>query len=201
MSTSYDYSISGDFPNQQVNPSVLYAEINAESAITVPLVEINVDGDVCSIVFEGPLSPAEKTALDNVVSNHSGEATTSDVQYAYSENEQGTTGSTWLEKLELQSDPVGGGEYLVTWYCEIKLLSGTPSTGAFAQLTLNGTERGADVNDLNQWKAFSGSAITPFDAGSEPVLAINWRRLGGSDEALIRRARLSISPVEKGNGE
>lgn len=195
MGESYNYSVSADFPNGQVNPSVLSAEI-LDSSITTALLGINLNGDDCEIAFEGPLSPTEQSTLDVVVSNHQGEQTTSDLQYEYSENVESTTETSWQDKLVLESMPLTGGHYLITWYAETKIGAATPIAGAFVRLTFNGSERGISVNDLTQWVSFSGSAVVNLAAGKEPILAVQYRVLGGANEANIRRVRLAIAPVE-----
>jgi len=70
---SYNYSVSGDFPNSIVDNDRLWDEIIAEIAITATLESIVTIGDTCTITFDVALSGAEETALDNVVANHSGE--------------------------------------------------------------------------------------------------------------------------------
>jgi hypothetical protein len=71
----YFYSISGDFPNQQVNPSKLKDEIE-ESSITKTLSYINTKiptNDDCVIVFEEALTSGEETTLDGLVAVHDGQ--------------------------------------------------------------------------------------------------------------------------------
>ena len=70
----YIYSVSGDFPNHQVDLQSLHQEILDESTITKTLDGVNVTGDVCKIVFLQSLTSPEETALDNVVAAHDGTA-------------------------------------------------------------------------------------------------------------------------------
>jgi hypothetical protein len=70
----YIYSVLNDFPNQQVNPQGLHQEILDESAITKTLNGVNVELDVCTIVFLQSLTAPEETALDGVVAAHDGTA-------------------------------------------------------------------------------------------------------------------------------
>lgn len=65
------YSVSGDFPNQIVQQSVLNDEI-LDSSITTNLRGINVVGDDCNIFFSSTLSGPETTTLNSIVSNHQG---------------------------------------------------------------------------------------------------------------------------------
>jgi hypothetical protein len=68
--TVYTYSLSQDFPGGQINPQKL--QIAIENAITTLLDAINVNGDVVQIVFDEPLSAADKTTLDGNTTNPAG---------------------------------------------------------------------------------------------------------------------------------
>jgi hypothetical protein len=76
--TKYTYSISGDFPNQVINSDRLTQEIQ-DSTIVIALSFISTDGDNCDIWFRAELSSNDESALDIIVSNHSGEALPSQV--------------------------------------------------------------------------------------------------------------------------
>ena len=71
--TKYTYSISGEFPNQKINSDRLSQEIQ-DSTIVISLSFISTDGDNCDIWFKAELSSNDQSALDIIVSNHSGEA-------------------------------------------------------------------------------------------------------------------------------
>lgn len=79
--TTYSY-VAADFPNNQVNPAKLLAEIEA-SSITTPLTRVDTLGGTFSkgvftdatsidIVFDDPLSAGEKTTLDGDTTNPAG---------------------------------------------------------------------------------------------------------------------------------
>lgn len=79
--TTYSY-VAADFPNNQVNPAKLQAEIEA-SSITTPLTRVDTLGGTFSegvftdatsidIVFDDPLSAGEKTTLDGDTTNPAG---------------------------------------------------------------------------------------------------------------------------------
>lgn len=70
--TTYNYSISQDFPNQKVDASRLTKEID-DSAITETLRGVGVNGDDCSVIFDDALSAGDKTILDDLVAVHTGE--------------------------------------------------------------------------------------------------------------------------------
>lgn len=81
MSVGYEYSLSQDFPNGQVNGTKLVQEILAEPAIAVaPTGQVDTIGDDVVIFLKAALSPAEETALTALVGLHDGEPTPDDVQ-------------------------------------------------------------------------------------------------------------------------
>jgi hypothetical protein len=74
MPTTYNYTISIDFPNQKVNGTALEDQIKADSAITTTLdyIDVNVTPDICAITFAAALTAPEEAALDAVVAAHQG---------------------------------------------------------------------------------------------------------------------------------
>jgi len=67
--TKYSYSVSGDFPNQKVNPTSLKNEIEA-SSIAITFGYVFVKGDVCDLWFDDVLSTEDQLTLDGVVAAH-----------------------------------------------------------------------------------------------------------------------------------
>jgi len=72
MSDIYTYSVQGDFPNQKVDAGRLTMEINS-SDISISLDHIDIDSVECNITFKASLPSNDKTILDGLVANHSGE--------------------------------------------------------------------------------------------------------------------------------
>lgn len=70
--TTYNYSISGDFPNHVVDPDKLHNEV-VESAIVIAIDHVSVAGDVCSVAMKDALSQGDETILDGIVAVHDGE--------------------------------------------------------------------------------------------------------------------------------
>jgi len=64
------YSILNDFGGVSPNMNQLYQEIDDEINILTKPYGGNIDGDSITLGFESSISPSEKSALDNVVSNH-----------------------------------------------------------------------------------------------------------------------------------
>ena len=71
--TKYTFSISADFPNQEVAADRLELEIKSAAEIVVGLDYITVIGDTCDIWFKDALSPAGEVKLQEIVAAHSGE--------------------------------------------------------------------------------------------------------------------------------
>lgn len=73
---AYDYikSISGDFPNAVVSPSLLKYQIDNDGGITTALESINTSGDVCTMTFASEPSSGEKTAIDALITAHTSAA-------------------------------------------------------------------------------------------------------------------------------
>ena len=69
MGTKYTFSISADFPNQEVNSTILTDEIQA-SSITHALDYINTSNDDCDIWFKNTLTSAEEATLSGIISAH-----------------------------------------------------------------------------------------------------------------------------------
>lgn len=71
--TSYQYSISGDFPNARVDSGSLNSEVVASSIASASVLYVITDGDDCDIWFDDPLSVPDQTTLDGVVAAHQGD--------------------------------------------------------------------------------------------------------------------------------
>jgi hypothetical protein len=70
----YAYSISADTANAKLQSDVLLKEIQLSADITIAIKQIDTLGDALTVVMKAALSTPEKTALDNLVKVHQGEA-------------------------------------------------------------------------------------------------------------------------------
>jgi hypothetical protein len=72
--TTYNYTISVDFPNQEVNATALETSIGYDPAITIALshIDCNIAPDICAITFDDALPVPDKAALDALVAAHQG---------------------------------------------------------------------------------------------------------------------------------
>lgn len=73
--TSYNYTISTDFPNHVMDSDRLTQEIRA-SAIVTALSHIATADGICSVWFRDALSQTDEGILDDIVAAHSGESLT-----------------------------------------------------------------------------------------------------------------------------
>ena len=80
---AYIYNLS-DFLNHKVNSDRLIKEIQ-ESSITIALDQLNTDPAQAAIKFKTDLSSGEKTILDTIIANHSGESLPTSIQIVKAE--------------------------------------------------------------------------------------------------------------------
>lgn len=74
--TKYQYSISGDFPNEKVNGhSLWHSIVSSAIAVVIDGINVNPPADIgkCDIWFADALSSTEEDLLDGIVANHTGE--------------------------------------------------------------------------------------------------------------------------------
>lgn len=189
MVETYEYSVTADFPNQTVNVGTLDLEIRDEPAITAELLGVELDGDDVTISFDTLLSPDEKAALDNIVANHQGAALVDTPQRSTKLPEETNSTNNWVDVITLSPGQVLGGNWQVTWYCEIGVEDG--NGGVLARLTWDGVERTYSSSSSTFYQSFSGSALLTFDNADSPELSLQFRKIG-NDTAKIRRCQIAL---------
>jgi len=122
------------------------------------------------------------------------------VQKAVASNEQTNSTNTWETALELVSGPLEAGEYEVGFSCEIAQLNADVNSGVQARVLYNGSEAQSMVANFNIYDVRSASTPVTVDNFDAPIIEIQFRRIGTSNTARIRRCRLSITPIYD-NGE
>lgn len=71
MTSAYTYSLENDFTaSHDINQMQFVYEIQNDPNITVPLLNLGVDGDTVSLIFESPLSGPQLTELNAIVAAH-----------------------------------------------------------------------------------------------------------------------------------
>lgn len=120
----------------------------------------------------------------------------SDFQWANSGGESTTTSTTWQTKLSKTFDKVVAGTYQITWACQYYVVAGG-STSCEIRFMKDASKVGGEetaTGDLNQHTS-TNIQYESYTAGSEPVIAIEFRRQGTSDTVGIKRAAVAIVRV------
>jgi hypothetical protein len=112
-----------------------------------------------------------------------------EIAQATAEGQDGTTESTYQQKLRLTLTDIPAGKYIVQWYCELRHSNNTASERAEMRVEVNDTtEIGFSIWAYNVFEDSGGFAVTDLSAGSYTI-DLDWRQSGGGT-AYIRRARL-----------
>ena len=216
MSTSYNFDLQTDFPNQRVNPDVLARQLGdaglaSGGAFEGVAVEggVSVDGGVIDfnnpdpppatvaatviVTWQNALDAADEAAQAALVAAHQGDAFGPVVQRKSDEGVSTTTSNTMQVKVSGTALPLPAGKYLIAAYCEIKMAAVVANSGVRARVVKDAVEIAEDNWGEAQWHAFSGAGIIDVDAGDTPTMAIEFERIGVLSTVEIRRARISIS--------
>ena len=196
MATEFHYSIQNDFPNQAVAVDVLTVQIQ-DSTIVPTLDAININGDDCEIVFATDLSAPEVTTLDGIVAAHLGIPFNNGTQRVNVIAAQDNATTTFQTAATLAMEPVGVDQYVLSFYCEIRVTGGNNNSQARFQLLLDGSDIAeGGVEGLTFFDCRSGSLLISTNRGSAPVIEMQWRQnSGAATTAQIRRVRLAAVPV------
>jgi hypothetical protein len=198
--TTYQYSISTDFtslpPGGQPNLEALQAQIEADAAVDQALVQSSINGDIVDIVFVDALSAPGKTALDGVVAAHTGVALVDTPQRVNVLPQQTNPNAAPDDAAVLSLPSVKGGNWQLTWYCEIRVQSVVANSGIFARVLVDGTERGFSSSGADQYVAFSGSGLLSYSDGDTPNIQLQFERAGVANTAQIRRCQIALVPED-----
>lgn len=194
--TPYNYSIQNDFtslpPGGQPNLEALEAEIAVNPAVDQSLVGSSLHLDDVTLEFVDALSPAGKTALDGVVAAHTGVPLIDTPQRVNTLAVQNNPNTVPIDAIDMNVPAVRGGNWQITWYCEISVQSVVANSGAFARVLIDGIERGFTSNRDDQYVAFSGSGLITYDDGDTPHLQLQIERAGVPNTARIRRCQIAL---------
>lgn len=157
MSETYNYSISGDFPNGKVNTSIFTVEIEQSSISSAALEMINTSGDDCDVVFDGALSGGDETTLDGLVAAHQGDVVP----------ESGTVTTTDATETTLLEGPVPeGAAYLLV--AEIAAIGSNDKPCGFHRMAVvyrlpAGSAVLYDLMDANMTRVPDSAMFAKFD--------------------------------------
>ena len=160
-----------------------------DSAITGFTV-LNRDGDTVTTTADA----SQRVALDTLVSNHVGTTTTGKTQQAKSSGESTNDTTTYDDKLSKTAVAVKKGDYLLTFFAEIKT-SVADTSAANVRALLDGVEQAVDNWAGDKYHVFSGSGPVTFSEGDTPVFKIQFKRVGAAATITIRRAYAALVPV------
>jgi hypothetical protein len=105
------------------------------------------------------------------------------------EGQDGTTETTWQQKLRLSVNGIPDGKYIVQWYCELRHSNNTATEIAEMQVEVNDiTQIGYSLWPYNIFEDSGGFAVADLAAG-DYTIDLDWK-VSGSGTAYIRRARL-----------
>jgi len=194
--TSTQTYLLSEFPNTKCNVQILEAEIVAAS-LTVNLVSTpQLTGSSVVCTFEDLLTSGDVTSLDAVVAAHQGDDFGSTLIKANSTGQSENSTTDWVSKLSLTADPLPSGVYLVSWAIEHEMAAIVSGTAGQVRLTWNAASVYEDTWDLNQPHNFGGAIPMDLDAGAEPVVALEFKKLGAPAATVYcRQARLSIAKI------
>jgi hypothetical protein len=198
--TDYHYSITNDFtslpPGGTPNLEALEAQISADAAIDQALVSTAIHLDDVTITFVDALSPTGKSALDAVVAAHTGVALVDTPQRVNSLAEQTNPNQAPDVALQLQLTAVKGGNWQLTWYCEISVAAVVSNSGVAARVMVDGVERAYSSSRDDQYQSFSGSGLLVYNDGETPDIQIEFARIGVANTARIRRLQIALVPED-----
>jgi hypothetical protein len=112
-----------------------------------------------------------------------------EIHQATAEGQDGTTETTWQQKLRLSVNGIPDGKYIVHWYCELRHSNNDAAERAEMRVEVGDTtEIGFSIWPYNLFEDAGGFAVYDFSAG-DYAIDLDWRAQGGGT-AYIRRARL-----------
>jgi hypothetical protein len=185
---------------------MLKAEIEADVGITTSL-RTGANGgwlvsnaDVLDVWFSAAISGAEETALDAVLTAHTGTTTSQSFQFWESNTAVTTVLETFDEKMSRTAAALVAGTYKLSWYFEMKVtVSGPLNSNGLAQFLVDANVKGSCQHRSVEWSSFSGWDRYVAAEGDTPVLSIEIRRdptEGGNDTIEIRKMKLGVELMD-----
>lgn len=152
----------------------------------------------------------ERDAVLAVLAAHTGTPTRADTQSVVEVSETDDAGgSAYVDKLTITTEPLRAGRYKIVASGEHRLQSAPGTLGlqrSAAQIAVdfndgNGeASRGNDFNVTQYPQSFSMVATFNAREGQTVSVKLQHRNFGAGAVSMIRRARLSVDPVEGTEG-
>lgn len=211
--TTYTYSVSTDFPNAKVDAGRLDEQIR-KSSITTELDGVNVQLDVCDVVFVDALSAPEKITLDgntsppsagSLIGDHDGEPLSSEVMwFAELENELKSNSTKYLEALRLTAENLSEGTYYIHW--GLQLSASVYTADVKYRVVLDGTttliEELVSPGLAYTTRGWAGGTARPslFKKLNLPegthYITVEYASTIETQTAILKGARLEITQVQ-----
>lgn len=187
-----DYTVGN-----RLNESQLQFALRNDPALAANIVDsINrVDNDIL-LNFPNVLSGAEEVQADSIVLAHNGKKTFSGFRYSENNPVQSTVLETYQNAHSFTLPPVGAGVYIISWQCEIRVVTTGPLNSAGdLRFRIAGGNNGVGHWLHEEWNTISGFDRVSFEEGEEPTIELQYRRdptIGGNDTIEVRRVRLGV---------
>lgn len=193
---TYD-DIANDTANGVVNSTLLTQEIEDDATITTALDYINTDGNQLDVYFVSVLSGPEITALDALVSAHTGVDVSLSFRFKEENGAQTTTLETFQNAITLTpTTGLAQGPYKLSWTCELRVTpTGPKDSRVHVRFRVDTNTKSNTAEESEQWVCHSGWDRYFAKENEKPALTLDYRRdpaLGGNDTVEIRKVRLGI---------
>jgi hypothetical protein len=120
----------------------------------------------------------------------------SDAQDAVSAGQSDNSTTTAQDKIDKTAKPVAAGDYIISFFCELK--TDTDDTSGCQVSVLVDSQEKAECNwGKSQWHSFSGEARFTFNEGDTPRMQIQFKRIGAAATVSVRRAYVALVPILK----
>lgn len=173
MTTLYTYALTAT-PSNKANPGRLEKEIRESAAITTALdpLGIQLESTTILIHFKVELEPAQKSSLDEIIANHSGEPlalTRDDVPV---NKQPSITVSTYPPRVDRFNKVSHRWTDPTTWYTNAVLVEGEPLGHAGDYQTYNVSQVNLiDMTHGKQWK--EDSILSPDGTSYQPLVYVD----------------------------
>jgi len=192
---------NGTTPSGQPNLSIFTEEV-ADESLSVQPFSIYEAGTNIQLQWSSLPVAADITAIDALVTAHTGGAFSGSKQSAVAEAEDTNDTTTESVRVTLDAGKLPPGDYLVVWSCELCVTSVIASSGVQANfyVTKNGgsrSEQGQAGTDVNVYDTRAASAILTVLAGDSYKFELGYKRIGAANTAKMQRARIYLKPFDE----
>lgn len=199
-----DFTSLEDPPNEPQLGTLEQEILDSAAIVEVDYINSDEENDdiKVAIFFTSEPSPADEAIIDGVIAAHAGVPATARYQGKKSNGESTNATTNWQDKISFTASPVKAGVYEIAVSCEIKLETGVQSMpfdrAVDAQVLVNGVQQGFTSWMVDRYHDFCEIGSLQLKEGDTPTVALQFRRVGASDTAYMRRARLGLKSMSMG---